>query len=96
MSDWRVTGQAGWDENTGSAVYQVTKGSTSLNQQDHLELERLLVATQEHHESAERMARSLSDLTIQLAASDQDGMTEHSESFCEAREALSEWRALNQ
>lgn len=42
MSNWRVTGQAGWDENTGDAVYYVTKGSKSLNKGDHDELEALL------------------------------------------------------
>ncbi|XUO88466.1 hypothetical protein RVM26_05030 [Halomonas sp. KM072] len=95
MSDWRVTGRAGWDEETGDAIYHVTKGSKSLNAADHLELEALLVGTQERNESAERMAAALSELTVQLAASDQDGMTEHSDAFCEAREALGEWRALN-
>lgn len=94
MSDWRVTGQAGWDENTGYAVYHVTKGSKSLNRHDHLELERLLVATLERDESAERVASALSALTVQLSINDQDGMTEMSGAFGEAREALSEWRAL--
>lgn len=102
MSDWRTTGKAGWDENTGNAVYYITKGSKSLNAADHAELERLLAAAQERdavtaqkrNKSAERIARALSELTVQLAASDHDGMTEHSESFCEAREALGEWRAL--
>lgn len=42
MSQWKVTGQAGWCEETGKAVYYVTKGSTSLNKGDHDELERLL------------------------------------------------------
>ncbi|MDQ7733799.1 hypothetical protein QT231_13885 [Halomonas sp. SpR1] len=96
MSDWRTTGKAGWDENTGNAVYHVTKGGKRLNWRDHIELERMLVAAQEHHESAERMAKALSELTVQLVASCQDGMTELSEPFCEAREALDEWRALNQ
>jgi|26BtaG_2_1085354.scaffolds.fasta_scaffold76447_1 hypothetical protein len=95
MSDWRTTSRAGWDEETGDAIYHVTKGSKSLCAADHLELERLLVGTQERNESAERMAAALSELTVQLAASDQDGMTEHSDAFCEAREALGEWRTLN-
>lgn len=95
MSQWRVTGQAGWDESSGDAVYHVTKGSKSLNKSDHDELERLLAAIQERNESAERMAKALSELTVELAASCEDGMTEHSDSFCEAREALGEWRALN-
>lgn len=42
MSDWRSTGRAGWDEETGDAVYHVTKGSKSLNKGDHDELEALL------------------------------------------------------
>jgi len=95
MSNWRSTGRAGWDEETGDAIYHVTKGSKSLCAGDHLELDRLLVAIQERNDSAERMAAALSELTVQLAASDQDGMTELSDSFCEAREALGEWRALN-
>jgi len=42
VSDWRSTGRAGWDEETGDAVYHVTKGSKSLNKGDHDELEALL------------------------------------------------------
>lgn len=95
MSDWRNTGNAGWSEETGDAVYHVTKGSKSLNAADHLELERLLVAIQERNESADRMAAALSKLTVELAASCKDGMTEFSEPFSEARAALNEWRALN-
>ena len=95
MSDWRTTGRAGWDEETGYAVYHVTKGSKSLNIGDHMELERLLVCTQERNGSAERMAAALSELTVSMAKDCHDGMTELSDSFCEAREALGEWRALN-
>ncbi len=95
MSQWRVTGQAGWDESSGDAVYHVTKGSKSLNKGDHDELEALLRDTQERHESAKRMAAALSDLTMSMAKDCQDGMTELSDSFCEARQALSDWRALN-
>ncbi|MBT2773806.1 hypothetical protein J7J47_16410 [Halomonas sp. ISL-60] len=95
MSDWRTTGNAGWSDETGDAVYHVTKGSKSLNAGDHMELERLLVAIQERNESADRMATALSELTVELAANCEDGMTESSDSFCEAREALGEWRALN-
>lgn len=46
MSEWRTTGKAGWDENTGEAIYYVTKGSTSLNAGDHNELEQLLTDAQ--------------------------------------------------
>lgn len=42
MSEWRTTGRAGWDEETGEAICYVTKGSTSLNAGDHNELEQLL------------------------------------------------------
>lgn len=38
MSKWKITGQAGWDEKTGNAVYHVTKESKSLNVADHTEL----------------------------------------------------------
>ncbi len=51
MNDWRVTGRAGWDEDTGYAIYHVTKGSTSLNAADHLELEALLRDAQAIRES---------------------------------------------
>ncbi len=47
MNDWRVTGRAGWDEETGDAVYHVTKGSKSLNKGDHDELEALLANASE-------------------------------------------------
>ncbi|MGS2743570.1 hypothetical protein ACU6TU_08235 [Halomonas sp. LS-001] len=47
MNEWRVTGQAGWDDKTGEAVYFVTKGSTSLNVNDHDELKQLLKKAQE-------------------------------------------------
>ena len=94
MSNWRTTGRAGWDEETGEAIYHVTKGSKSLNAGDHRELEALLRDTQERHESAKRMAAALSDLTMSMARDCQDGMTELSDSFCEARQALSDWRAL--
>ena len=42
MSKWRVTGVGGWSEETGEAVYQVTKGSHQLCRHDHDELEALL------------------------------------------------------
>jgi hypothetical protein len=42
MNQWRTTGVAGWRESDGRAVYQVTKDSKSLCQQDHDELEALL------------------------------------------------------
>ena len=47
VSNWRVTGKAGWDEDTGEAVYYVTKGSTSLNAKDHIELAELLAKAPE-------------------------------------------------
>lgn len=46
MNGWRLTGKAGWDEYTGVAVYYVTKGSTSLNVNDHAELGTLLAEAQ--------------------------------------------------
>ena len=51
MSNWKVTGQAGWDESTGDAVYHVTKGSKSLNKGDHDELEALLANAGEVREA---------------------------------------------
>lgn len=42
MSNWRVTGNAGFCEQTGHAVYHVTKGSGNLKRGDHDELEALL------------------------------------------------------
>lgn len=47
MSNWRLTGKAGWDEDTGEAIYYVTKGSTSLNANDHVELGKLLAEAQD-------------------------------------------------
>ena len=47
MNNWKVTGQAGWDESSGDAVYHVTKGSKSLNKGDHDELEALLANASE-------------------------------------------------
>ena len=41
MSEWKSI-KGGWDEETGVAVYHVTKGSTSLCQSDHDELDTLL------------------------------------------------------
>lgn len=55
MSKWKITGQAGWDEKTGNAVYHVTKGSKSLNRGDHDELEALLA-------NAEAVRESLTNL----------------------------------
>lgn len=95
MSAWKINGQAGWDEKTGNAVYHVTKGSKSLNVQDHAELTLLLNTVQKKQISGERMAAALSSLTVHMAINDQDGVTELSDSFCEAREALGEWRELN-
>jgi hypothetical protein len=51
MSNWKTTGQAGWDEETGEAIYYVTKGSTSLNTGDHNELEALLANASEVREA---------------------------------------------
>lgn len=51
MSHWRVTGQAGWDEKSGSAVYHVTKDSKSLSRGDHDELEALLANAGEVREA---------------------------------------------
>lgn len=51
MSNWRVTGKAGWDETTGEAVYYVTKGSPSLNAKDHVELATLLAEAQDKEPS---------------------------------------------
>lgn len=55
MSQWKVTGQAGWCAETGKAVYHVTKGSSSLNKGDHDELEALL-------DNATAIRESLSNL----------------------------------
>ena len=51
MSNWRLTGKAGWDEETGVAVYYVTKDSTSLNVNDHVELGKLLAEAQNQEPS---------------------------------------------
>ncbi|MDW0361008.1 hypothetical protein Q8G38_16965 [Halomonas venusta] len=53
MSEWRLTGKAGWDEETGVAVYYVTKDSTSLNVNDHIELGKLLAEAQDQEPSRE-------------------------------------------
>lgn len=51
MSNWRLAGKAGWDEEAGLAVYYVTKGSTSLNVNDHIELSKLLANANEVREA---------------------------------------------
>lgn len=53
MTKWRLTGKAGWDEDTGVAVYYVTKDSTSLNVNDHVELGKLLAEAQDQEPSRE-------------------------------------------
>lgn|GEM_PF-1693593 len=51
MSNWKVTGAGGWSEETGEAVYQVTKGSKQLCRHDHDELEALLANASEVREA---------------------------------------------
>jgi hypothetical protein len=51
VSNWKVTGAGGWSEETGEAVYQVTKGSKQLCRHDHDELEALLRDAQVIRES---------------------------------------------
>lgn len=45
MSEWKSI-KGGWDEETGLAVYHVTKGSKELNRHDHDELEQMLRESQ--------------------------------------------------
>ncbi|WP_339118842.1 hypothetical protein [Halomonas sp. BMC6] len=48
MSEWRLTGKAGWDEETGVVV-----DSTSLKVNDHVELGKLLAEAQNQEPSRE-------------------------------------------
>lgn len=70
MSHWRVTGQAGWDESSGSAVYYVTKGSKSLNRGDHDDLEALLANAGEESDNLRQQAekQTPSDCELECGA----------------------------
>lgn len=89
MSLWKVTGQAGWCEETGKAVYHVTKGSTSLSRGDHDELEAIF---NRHKEAVELLGKAAKQLdavvefpdsceSMQEALFDAEGLAEKINSF---------------